>query len=216
MQIQVERWNVEIKIQPWIKKGGRGCGDLSMYIHIAKDLSRVWMVTYGKNNWPQLAVSPCKGTWHYVKLSWIRIVLFHSSWCFWISEGDEARVFAWSSLVVSPPALGIYISSSPYARIGGYAYSWTLIQVHPCSQTHTHTHRKGLFYEVNVNKSRFFFRSLHCFFSLFFLCFSHIETTPHQISYPSQVSPPPKNEPFPDYVTLWTNRSWISWNYRTI
>lgn len=92
--------------------------------------------------------------------------------------------------MVSPPALGIYISSSPYARIGGYAYSWTLIQVHPCSKTHTHTHRKGLFYEVNVNKSRFFFRSLHCFFSLSFLCFSHIETTPHQISYPSQVSPP--------------------------
>lgn len=54
----------------------------------------------------------------------------------------------------------------------------------------THTHRKGLFYEVNVNKSRFFFRSLHCFFSFSFLCFSHIETTPHQISYPSQVSPP--------------------------
>lgn len=82
--------------------------------------------------------------------------------------------------------LGIYISSSPYARIGGYAYSWTLIQVHPCSKTH----RKGLLYEVNVNKSRFFFRCLHCFFSFSFLCFSHIETTPHQISYPSQVSPP--------------------------
>lgn len=70
--------------------------------------------------------------------------------------------------------------------------------------THTYAHtQKGVILRSQQQVSFLFsflstLSALNFFLSLFF-AFSHIETTPNQISYPSQVFPP-KNGLFPDYV----------------
>lgn len=133
-------------------------------------------------------------------VSWFELVHRRGVCDMYLDKGQEAGFGLITCHRFAANVSYIHVFIITMLDCGDQTYVWTLIHV-LAHTTHTHTHRKGLFYEVIDNKSRFSFLfsrlSLHCLFPLTFLCFSHIETTRTKYLILIKFPPPPQERTIP-------------------